>query len=138
VKLSVHFVERSVRFVFDALTTDNLTGIWQKWKHSVPRYSTNLRRIIWVGSPKNWRWKNILLRRIRRRFCVDPRVHVDRCITRMMGNVLNIWNILEGLPPEHRVKVIHTDEIFLSIFLQFLWCFSVFFCRFTQIGQITI
>jgi hypothetical protein len=26
-KLSVHFVERFVRFVFDALTTDNSTGI---------------------------------------------------------------------------------------------------------------
>jgi hypothetical protein len=39
-KLSVHFVERFVHFVFDALTTDNSTGIQQKWKQSVPRYST--------------------------------------------------------------------------------------------------
>jgi hypothetical protein len=51
--LSVHcaFEEGFVglRFVFDALTTDNLTGIRQKWKQSVPRYSTNLRRIFeWV------------------------------------------------------------------------------------------
>jgi hypothetical protein len=59
-------------FVFDVLTTDNSTGIQQKWRQSVPRYSTNLRRIIWVGSPENRRWKNIWLR-IRRRICVDPR-----------------------------------------------------------------
>jgi hypothetical protein len=44
-KLSVHFVERFVRFVFDALTTYNSTGIRQKLKQSVPRYSTNLSRI---------------------------------------------------------------------------------------------
>jgi hypothetical protein len=39
-KLSVHFVERFVH----ALTTDNSTGIRQKWKQSVPRYSTTLCR----------------------------------------------------------------------------------------------
>jgi hypothetical protein len=38
VKLSMHFVEHFVRFLFDALTTDNPIGIWQKWKQSVPRY----------------------------------------------------------------------------------------------------
>jgi hypothetical protein len=50
-KLSVHYLERFIRFVFDVLTTDNSTGIRQKWKQSVPRYSTNLRRIIWVRLP---------------------------------------------------------------------------------------
>jgi hypothetical protein len=55
------------RFVFDALTTVTR----QKWKQSVPRYSTNLRRIIWVGSPENRRWKNIWLLRIRRLFDIE-------------------------------------------------------------------
>jgi hypothetical protein len=54
VKLSVHcaFEEGFIGlcFVFDALTIDNSTGIRQKLKQSVPRYSTNLLRIIWVGS----------------------------------------------------------------------------------------
>jgi hypothetical protein len=85
----VHFEERFVHFiVFDALTTDNSTKI----KKSVPRYSTNLRRIIWVGSPENRRWKNIWLLRIRRRIRVDPRpggyrVHVDRCINNEQNKV---------------------------------------------------
>jgi hypothetical protein len=74
-KKSVHFVESFVSFyigfAFDALTTDNSTGIRQKLKQSVPRYSTNLRPIIWVGSPENRRWKNILLLRIRRQFNVE-------------------------------------------------------------------
>jgi hypothetical protein len=51
----------------------------QKWKQSVLKYSPKLRRIIWVGSPENWKI-----------FCssgfdvdhrpVGYRVHVDRCI----------------------------------------------------------
>jgi hypothetical protein len=84
-KLSVYFEESFIHFVFDMLTTDNSTGIRQKLKQSGPRYSMNLRRIIWVGSPENWRWKNIWLLRIRRRIRVDPCLgggvlHVDRCI----------------------------------------------------------
>jgi hypothetical protein len=75
-KLYVHcaFEEGFVglHFVFDGLTTDNSTGIRQKWKQSVPRYSTNLRCIIWVGSPENRQWKHIWLLRIRRRIRVDP------------------------------------------------------------------
>jgi hypothetical protein len=65
-KLSVHcaFEEGFVglHFVFDST----------KWKKSVPSYSTNLRYIIWVGSPENRRWKNIWLLRIRRQFASTP------------------------------------------------------------------
>jgi hypothetical protein len=73
-----------LHFVFDMLTTDNSTGSRQKLKQSVPRYSTNLRRIIWVGSPENRRWTNIWLLRIRRQFDVEDAPTPDqggRCIS---------------------------------------------------------
>jgi hypothetical protein len=84
-----------LRFVFDALTMDNSTGIRRKWKKSVPRYSTNLRRIIGVGSPENRRWKNIWLLRIRHRIWGSTaRVHVDCCISGIL--IWFMWSLLKA------------------------------------------
>jgi hypothetical protein len=110
-KLSVHcaFEEGFVglRFVFDALTTDNSTGIRQKLKQSVPRYSTNLWRIFeWVRQKIDGEkifGSSGFAPSIRRRIRVDPwpggggyRVHVDRCNT-------------TGTPGSSEVSVLHKD-----------------------------
>jgi hypothetical protein len=61
---------RSASYILYSTRWQQITR--QNLKQSVPRYSMNLRRIIWVGSPENRRWKNIWLLRIRREFDVDP------------------------------------------------------------------
>jgi hypothetical protein len=74
-----HLRRASYRPTFRIRHADNSnsTGIRQKWKQSAPRYSTNLRRIMWVGSPDNRRWKNIWLK-IRRQFDVEFASTLDR------------------------------------------------------------